>query len=194
MSKSNINNFKEWLVKSIFTRATFTSSKIKISKRTLNPLTSEYIIGVDTSLKDLYVKLPLKEGFKNIDGVTRQEIAQALITSETFKELLAPDLSELEWNWLPNHDLDVIMKYRWLKQNLSRVSLHDNWAIIHPVSYYQCRNTWIDMIEKLEYTEVRVDFTYTDNRWLTTFMSDVFEKDFELVALEPANKKVKIGE
>jgi len=189
-----MNNFKEWMVKSIFTRSVFTSAKRKISKRTLNPLTSEYKLDVDTGLTDLYVKLPLKDGFKNIDSITRQELAQALITSDTFKDLFAPDLSEFEWNWLPNHDLDVIMKYRWLKQNLTYIMLHDGWAIIHPITNYQPDEKWIDMIEKVECESIHIDFTGTDDRWLSTYMCDVLSKDFELFPLEPEHKKVKIGE
>lgn len=141
-------------------------------------------------MHDLYVKIPLATGFAELDLTSRQQLANALITPVSFRELLAPDLTEAECNWIPNHDLETIMRFRWVKQNLGYIHLYDNWAILHPPDNWRIKNTgkkedrekWDQMINTVECEKVRVSFDREDKSslWLHTYLPDVLKYNFDI--------------
>lgn len=187
-------SFRSWFIKTLLTRARMLDQKKRISKIELDPRmetakpTNPMTITFD---HELYVKIPIRKGFDDVDLSTKQMIANALVTPDNFRELFAPDLTEAEWNWLPDHSLEGIMKFRWIRNNLTYITLFNKetrpWAILHGAGINEDKNDfdpkkWYKMIDTVDYEDVRISFVqdYKDNSWLHTYISDIMKPGFNL--------------
>jgi len=199
-----------WIIKSVITRANFSDSKKRAATQTTNPVSGFVTPYINDStqpyMQDVYVRLPLNAGFPQLDTATKQQIVNALVTPDTFRELFAPDLSEAEWNWLPDHALETIMRFRWIKQNLRSMSLYEDghWAILQPRSciWYgeedesesdkkKFEEKWNKMISIVECDSVRIGFSSDskNNLWLHTYMPDVLRHNFDLETVRKQYEK-----
>lgn len=187
-------SFRSWFIKTLVTRGRMNDQKKRISKIELDPRieaakpTNPMTITFD---HELYVKIPIRKGFADVDLSTKQMIANALVTPDNFQELFAPDLTEAEWNWLPDHSLEAIMKFRWIKNNLTYITFHEKqthpWTILHGADIHGDKHDfnpkkWHKMIDLVDYDNVRISFVndYTDNSWLHTYIRDIMDPGFNL--------------
>jgi len=197
-------SFRSWLIKTLVTRGKMNDQKKRISKIELDPRTevakptNPMTITFD---HELYVKIPIRKGFADVDLATKQMIANALVTPDNFKELFAPDLTEAEWDWLPNHSLEYIMKFRWIRSHLTNISLYNKepspWAILRARDDEDKNDfdpkKWYKMIDTVGYEDVRIAFNhdYTDNSWLHTYIRDIMAPGFNLERWDADNAPKK---
>ncbi len=189
-----MKNFKEWMIKSIFARQGHIASKAEVTQNDMDP---QYYGGKlripDVGyVGDVYVKLPLKNGFNKMDMATKRRIAASLVTPDNFRDLFAPDLTSGEWNWLPNHDLETIMKYRWLKNNTNSISVSDyrEFAMVYlgnePTDDLEHVNReWAHVIKNTTPDKLHVQFDDDPSAaWLNIYVLDVLSPNFDWKALK----------
>lgn len=187
--QKSMNNFKEWMIKSIFARQGHVASKAEVTQIDVDPqFYGGRLRTADVGyVGDVYVKLPLKSGFDNMDMATKRRIAAALVTPDNFRDLFAPDLTFNEWQWLPNHDLDTIMRYRWLKNNTKSITISKQYSFTmvyidneRTDDYEFINSEWLKAVTKTTPDVMNVQFDDDPgSAWLHVHVSDVLKPTFD---------------